>query len=289
MRYHYTSAVETLQREDFSEIVRLALEEDCPAEDITSVAIFSPEVKCSARLISREPGILCGIPVLNEINLQSGNVLELNTFIAEGKSFCAGDIILQIRGNLLDVLRLERLILNFLQYLSGIATQTAELVNSYPGIYILDTRKTLPGYRKMVKYAVFCGGGSNHRIHLSDMAMIKDNHVAMAGSMKQAVEKIRSRFPGKKVELEIDSLAQLTEAMDAEPDILLLDNFSIQDTREAVHQVQQKKASILIECSGGITPDKLAELSRIGGIGVSMGYLTHTTRFLDLSLDLEKD
>jgi nicotinate-nucleotide pyrophosphorylase (carboxylating) len=133
---------------------------------------------------------------------------------------------------------------------------------------------------------VHTGGGWNHRIDLSDMAMIKDNHVAKAGSMKLAIAKIREKFPKKKVELEIDRIDQIEEALASKPDILLLDNFSLEDTKLAVEKIHTSSPDMWIECSGGITPSKLQALNEIGKIGVSMGYLTHTTRFCDLSIEV---
>jgi nicotinate-nucleotide pyrophosphorylase (carboxylating) len=185
-------------------------------------------------------------------------------------------------------LRIERVLLNFLQYLSGIATEANKISKKYENrLLIFDTRKTLPGYRKLAKYAVYIGGACNHRQNLSDMGLIKDNHVAMSGSILEAVSKIRKNFPDRKIELEIDGLFQLDEALKASPDIIMLDNFSIEDTKIAVEKIKLEKPNIRIECSGGITPEKLDALSNFGTIGVSMGYLTHTTRFLDLSLEIE--
>jgi nicotinate-nucleotide pyrophosphorylase (carboxylating) len=286
MLRYYTNPIDKLTFDDFSPLVDLALSEDCPDKDITSEAIFSVKEVATAKLVSREFGVLCGISILDVLNKKTMNQFTFQNFKTDTETFHQSDVICEIRGQLLTILRIERIFLNFVQYLSGIATQAHILSQKYPNLFILDTRKTLPGYRKLSKYAVYCGGGANHRIHLSDMAMIKDNHVAMSGSIIEAVNKIRNAFPDKKIELEIDSLSQLKEAIASHPDILLLDNFSVPDTYTATDILKKEAPNIRIECSGGITPEKLEELSKIGGIGVSMGYLTHTTRFLDLSLEI---
>lgn len=269
----------------------MAWDEDCPDQDITSVSLFSPGQKASANLNAREEGVLCGRGVAEVLSALSGGDLQFEFHFSDGDRFRKGDTIAEIKGSLLSLLRVERILLNFLQYLSGIASTTRTVVDRYgsKGIMILDTRKTLPGYRKLAKYAVYCGGGSNHRLDLSEMAMIKDNHLALFETAKIPVQKIRNDFPGRLVELEIDSLAQLEDALEAGPDVLMLDNFSIEDTRIAYRKAKEKNPDIFIECSGGITPEKLDALAEFPGVGVSMGYLTHTTRFLDLGLDIRTD
>lgn len=284
----YTTPVSVLIHSDFTNLVKLALLEDMPEIDVTSEAIFSTEQKSIGTLIAKESGILAGTAVLEELCMQTGNQFSYQVFIKDGESFHPKDVILRIEGNLIVILRIERVLLNFLQYLSGIATEANKMSKKYENkLMIFDTRKTLPGYRKLAKYAVYIGGACNHRQNLSDMGLIKDNHVAMSGSIIEAVTKLRTKFPEKKVELEIDNLEQLDEALKASPDIILLDNFSLQDTKTAIEKIKLEKPNIRIECSGGITPERLDELSKIGKIGVSMGYLTHTTRFLDLSLEIE--
>lgn len=288
MKRAYTKPITETSAEDYFPLAKMAWDEDCPDQDITSVSLFSPDQKSIAFLNAREEGILCGSGVSQVLSELSNGDLQFNFFFKDGEQFVKGDKIAEIQGSLLSMLRVERILLNFLQYLSGISTSTRKIVDQYgaKGIMILDTRKTLPGYRKLAKYAVYCGGGSNHRLDLSEMAMIKDNHLALFGSAKIPVGKIRSKFPGRMVELEIDSLDQLEDALEAEPDVLMLDNFNIPDTRKAFQRVKEKNPKILIECSGGITPEKLEALSEFPGVGVSMGYLTHTTRFLDLGLDI---
>lgn len=287
MQRFYTQPIDSLEEKDFSSLLELAIAEDCPEEDITSVAIFSESDQGKAILQSRESGILCGTGILSAIQKRFPLSFEFNLKIEEGARLSKNSIIAELRGSLHVILQMERILLNFLQYLSGIASTVNELASSYPNLLILDTRKTLPGYRKLVKYAVYIGGGANHRIHLSDMALVKDNHIALCGSISKSLERIRSKFPNKKIELEIDHLSQLEEAILCEPDFVMLDNFSETDTSLAIEKIRSSGKSIRIECSGGITPEKLKFLSQFGGIGVSMGYITHTTRFLDLGLDIE--
>ncbi len=284
----YTNPINKLEPSDFTNLVHLALEEDMPDKDITSESIFPPEQKASATLFAKEAGVLAGAIVVEELKRQTGNLFSYKILKQDSEAFKPKETLLTLEGSLIVILRIERVLLNFLQYLSGIATEANKISNKYENrLLIFDTRKTLPGYRKLAKYAVYTGGACNHRQNLSDMGLIKDNHVAMSGSILEAVTKLRSNFPNKKVELEIDGLFQLDEALKASPDIILLDNFSLEDTRTAVERIRLEKPNIRIECSGGITPEKLDSLSEIGSIGVSMGYLTHTTRFLDLSLEIE--
>ncbi|EMF84158.1 nicotinate-nucleotide diphosphorylase (carboxylating) [Leptospira weilii serovar Topaz str. LT2116] len=290
MKRAYTHPVSSVSYQDYETLVKLAWEEDCPEEDITSVSLFTPDQKATASLNARESGILCGTGVLEVLNVFSENQIRSELLKQDAESFQKGDTLLRVRGNLVQILRIERILLNFLQYLSGISTRTGEVVQKYgqKGLMILDTRKTLPGYRKLAKYAVYCGGGSNHRLNLSEMAMIKDNHLAMYSSFREPVEKIKARFPGKIVEVEVDSLLQLEEAIGSGAEVILLDNFSLEDTKSAYSILKQKAPNVQIEFSGGITPEKLEALSEFSGAGVSMGYLTHTTRFLDLGLDIEQ-
>ncbi len=284
----YTTPISKLTPSNFTDLVQLALKEDMPENDITSESIFSQGQKANATLIAKEAGVLAGTSVIEELKLQTGNLFSYHILKQDGEAFQPKETLLKLEGSLIVILRIERILLNFLQYLSGIATEANKISKKYENrLLIFDTRKTLPGYRKLAKYAVYIGGACNHRQNLSDMGLIKDNHVAMSGSILEAVGKLRENFPNKKIELEIDDLFQLDEALKASPDIIMLDNFSIENTKIAIDRIKLEKPNIRIECSGGITPEKLDALSQIGAIGVSMGYLTHTTRFLDLSLEIE--
>lgn len=303
-RPHYTSPVRNIIRADCEGLVRLALEEDAPSgwpvADPTTEAIFPASERASARLIPREQGVLCGIPVIEvlteiygEMQATPENPLRVTARKCDGDSFEPGDVLLELEGSLRALLRLERPILNFLQYLSGIATTVAETVAvAGPEVAVLDTRKTVPGYRRLAKYAVFCGGGTNHRIHLSDMAMIKDNHVAAAGGVRRAVEAVRSQNPDLPLNVEVDTLEQLAEALPLAPDVVLLDNMRRDRIVQALEMIAAHAAGgghrPFVEVSGGWKPQELHELHGLGPLGVSMGFLTHTTRFLDLSLDIQE-
>lgn len=283
----YTTPVTEISDKDFEALVTLALEEDLPAGDITTDSLFRSEDLCKADLLAKEEGVLCGLAVINcLIQKTNANVVWI-PILSDGASLSKGTTIGSLEGSLVSVLKMERILLNFIQYLSGIATNASKVAKEFPNLLILDTRKTLPGYRKLAKYAVYTGGGANHRLNLSEMAMLKDNHVAKAGSIQSAVQIVRNANPGKKIELEIDGLSQLDEAMNSNPDIILLDNFSDSDTEKAILRIKENSPQIRIECSGGITPEKLKFLSRFQDIGVSMGYLTHTVKFLDISLDIK--
>ncbi|BDA79456.1 nicotinate-nucleotide diphosphorylase (carboxylating) [Leptospira kobayashii] len=283
----YTEPVVSIEPDDFSSLVDLAWNEDLPSGDITTDSLFRDSEKTKATLLAKDPGILCGIDVITCLLKKTNHTIHYTPFLKDGARLEKGSKIGELSGSLSSILKTERILLNFIQYLSGIATNADLVVRKYPNLVILDTRKTLPGYRKLAKYAVHTGGGWNHRINLSDMAMLKDNHIAKAGSIETAVSLIRNQHPNHRIELEVDHLTQLKEAINAMPDIILLDNFSEEDTKTAISLLKKEAPKILIECSGGITPEKLEFLSRFQGIGVSMGYLTHTVRFLDISLEIE--
>jgi nicotinate-nucleotide pyrophosphorylase (carboxylating) len=282
----YTEPVRTITSADFETLVSLAWSEDLPAGDITTDSLFTPEEKTTATLLSKDEGILCGTAVIESLLTRAEGSVSYRPILQDGAVLKKGLEIGVLTGSLAMILKMERILLNFIQYLSGIATNAYLVTRNYPNLVILDTRKTLPGYRKLAKYAVHTGGGWNHRLNLSEMAMLKDNHIAKAGSIQGAVTLVRNSHPGKKIELEIDALTQLDEAIQSSPDIILLDNFSLDDTFVAVAKLKKEAPQIKIECSGGITPEKLGSLSKFSGIGVSMGYLTHTVRFLDISLEI---
>ncbi|TGL58081.1 carboxylating nicotinate-nucleotide diphosphorylase [Leptospira ognonensis] len=282
----YTEPVTKLTAGDFESLVQLAWAEDMPNGDITTDSLFNENEQAKATLLSKDEGVLCGTAVIDSLLQRVENQVIYHAVLMDGSKLSKGSVIGELSGSLAMILKMERIMLNFLQYLSGIATNAYLVTQEYPNLVILDTRKTLPGYRKLAKYAVHTGGGWNHRLNLSEMAMLKDNHIAKAGSIQSAVSMVRKLHPTRKIELEIDGLAQLDEAISASPDIILLDNFSLTDTREAILKLRNVAPLIKIECSGGITPDKLKALSEFSAVGVSMGYLTHTVRFLDISLEI---
>lgn len=282
----YTDPVVSISAKDFDALVDLAWMEDMPSGDITTDSLFEEKEFTKATLLSKDEGVLCGTAVIDCLLKKSDGLVQYSPILRDGAVLKKGSIIGELNGSLSMVLKMERILLNFLQYLSGISTNAYLVTREYPNLIILDTRKTLPGYRKLAKYAVHTGGGWNHRLNLSDMAMLKDNHIAKAGSIDKAVQLIKKLHPQKKIELEIDNLSQLDEAIRAKPNIILLDNFNLEDTKIAIEGIKRSAPDIRIECSGGITPDKLKALSAFNDIGVSMGYLTHTVRFLDISLEI---
>ncbi|MCE9599713.1 MAG: carboxylating nicotinate-nucleotide diphosphorylase [Spirochaetia bacterium] len=296
MRPHFTRPVESLDRSDCEALIKLALLEDAPSGDPTSEGIFSNEQTCTAAIVSREGGVLCGAAltdILTAVFFEStGMKVSVLPAMRDGERFEKGSTLMKLSGSVPAVLRLERVLLNFLQYLSGISTVTAQCVaQAPPGVFILDTRKTLPGYRRLAKYAVFMGGGTNHRINLSEMALMKDNHIAAAGGIKNAARSIRAKFPGLPIEIEVDRIEQIEEALDENPKVILLDNMDGARIKEAVKVIrtysERGNPVPIIEVSGGWTPARLSELAGIDlPVGVSMGFLTHTTRFLDLSLEI---
>ncbi|ABZ94752.1 carboxylating nicotinate-nucleotide diphosphorylase [Leptospira biflexa] len=287
MNRGYTSPVTEISEKDFETLVQMALDEDLPAGDITTDTLFAKEETCTAVLLAKEEGILCGTAVIPCLIQKTKADVTWNGILSDGATLSKGTVVGELKGSLVGILKMERILLNFIQYLSGIATNANKVAKQFPNLLILDTRKTLPGYRKLAKYAVYMGGGANHRLNLSEMAMLKDNHIARAGSIQTAVQLVREKNPGKKIELEIDGIFQLNDAILAKPDIILLDNFSDTDTEKAIQILKETAPMIRIECSGGITPEKLNFLSKFDGIGVSMGYLTHTVKFLDISLDIK--
>lgn len=289
---HYTTPVSEIERSDCESLIRIAISEDSPAGDPTSEAIFPENEMGAGYIVSREPGILCGMPVIEHLidiyHEMGGKQLQIEPFLKDRDQFEENQEILRIRGPIRDILRMERLILNFLQYLSSISSTVHNaVIKGKPDLMIVDTRKTIPGYRKLAKYAVNCGGGVNHRINLSDMILIKDNHIAASGGITGAVEKIRSSFPDLPLEVEVDTLEQLRETVSLEPDYVLLDNMGRAEIQEAISIISQlpEHRRPKIEISGGWTPDRFDELKGLGSLRISMSYLTATTRFLDLSLE----
>ena len=311
-RPHYTQAVDKITRKDCETLIVLALEEDAPRGDPTSEALFSRESQGEAKILAKQKGVLCGlslIPILLEIDHErGGGLLNFSSDYYDGQRVESGEVVARLSGNLLSLLRLERVILNFLQYLSGISTKTARFV-SLLGEYgfILDTRKTLPGFRRLAKYAVYCGGGTNHRLHLSDMIMIKDNHLAAFGDMDQALRRVQERAPELLREVEIDSLEELKSLLASQVpvDKILLDNMDIEQIRamrSRIHGHFQKVEGEkdkegerpFIELSGNWDLKKLekwkhsvTDKEMLGNhLGISVGKLTHSVEAVDFSMEI---
>jgi nicotinate-nucleotide pyrophosphorylase (carboxylating) len=277
--------------EDLARVVALALGEDLRyGPDLTTRATVSADAVAIAEFTPRRPGVLAGIPaviaVLDEVLGPDGyQLLERR---ADGERLAAGEPALRVRGPVRGLLTAERTALNLLCHLSGIATATAAWVDEVAGTgaVILDTRKTLPGLRLLQKYAVRCGGGRNHRMGLGDMVLIKDNHVVAAGSVTAALAAARAEAPGVRCELEVDSLAQLDEALAAGAELVLLDNFTPRQCSTAVARRAELDAVCEFEVSGGLSLEVARYYAVTGVEYLSVGALTHSVTALDLGLDL---
>lgn len=269
------------------ELVRRALLEDIGPGDVTTEATIPPDAVCTAVILAKEEGVLCGHPVAKAAFQLLDATLTYEALVPEGSAVTPGQEVARIAGNARSVLIAERVALNFMQRMSGIATNTRKLsdVIKYYHARLVDTRKTTPGLRIIEKYAVRVGGALNHRYGLHDAVLIKDNHIAVSGGIRQAVMQARKLVSHTcRIEVEVESLEQLQEALDAGADIILLDNMDADMMRKAV-EITGGKA--ILEASGGIGPHNLEEVARTGVDIISMGALTHTVTALDLSLEIQ--
>lgn len=265
------------------DIIKNALLEDKVHDDITTESITSLDSKSEIDLISKENGKICGLNVFSRVFEILGDV-DINFIKKEGELVRKGEIIAKLTGSTRVLLSGERVALNLLQRMSGIATaayEASEILKEY-GIKIFDTRKTTPGLRYLEKYSVLTGGGFNHRFDLSDMAMVKDNHILAAGSIKKAVELIRTIHPFiKKIEVETESLEQVKEAIEAKADIIMLDNMEDELLKECINYINGRA---IIEVSGNMDEKRLQNLKKFKIDYVSMGKLTHSVKALDISM-----
>jgi len=271
-------------------LIRRAVEEDLDGGvDVTTVATVPAGQRATLDLVARSTGVVAGAPVAAAVfSYVCGDAAEIRLLAEDGSAVAVGQPVLSVTGLTHDLLQAERPALNLLGHLSGIATLTRSWVDAIEGsgAAIRDTRKTTPGMRRLEKYAVRCGGGVNHRMSLSDAALVKDNHVVAAGGVAAAFEAVRSRFPGVPVEVEVDSLDQLVEVLDAGADLVLLDNFSIEDMREAV-RITAGRARL--EASGGLSLDVAADVAATGVDYLAVGALTHSAPVLDIGADLRQE
>jgi len=262
--------------------IKTYLEEDLGIGDVTTNAIVPENHVSKARIIAKEDGIIAGNMFAAGVFMLLDNQLRYEETTSDGEGVKRGDIIAIVEGRTRAILSGERVALNVLQRLSGIATLTRRFVDAIEGTgtKILDTRKTSPGHRIAEKYAVKMGGGTNHRIDLSEMALIKENHIAVAGSIKEAVKMVRaySKVP---VEVEVKNMAELNQALAEDIDRILLDNWDVEPTREAVLYVNKR---IPLESSGNMTLERVAEFAKTGVDFISIGALTHSFKSLDISL-----
>ena len=262
--------------------VTQAVAEDLGTGDI-SASLIDPDAQATARVITRQLGVFCGALWVNETLRQIDPTIQIQWEVKDADRVAPDQVLFVLGGRARSLLSAERTLLNFVQLLSGTATRTAHYVALLSGTdtQLLDTRKTIPGLRIAQKYAVKCGGGSNHRIGLFDAFLLKENHIVAAGSIAGAIEAAKTAFPDKPVEIEVENLEELAEAMAAGADIALIDNFSIADTQTAV---AISRGKIVLEASGGITQDSIAEIARTGVDYISCGDLTKGVEPLDLSM-----
>ena len=272
----------------YEDLLLRSLREDLGgAGDLTTEAVVAEDARASARFVARRPGRIAGLRVAIDTLRLLDPALEARVDHGDGADVAAGAVLARVEGSARAILTGERVALNFLGRLSGIATATREVALAIAGhrARIADTRKTTPGLRVLEKYAVRAGGGANHRFGLDDAILIKDNHVAFAGGLRAAVERARAAAGHTvRIEVEVDSLAQLDEALALGVDLILLDNFSIADLRRAVDRAAGRA---VLEASGGITPGNAAAVASTGVDLLSAGWLTHSAPSLDVALDVE--
>lgn len=261
-----------------------ALKEDITSEDVTTNAIMRRDQTGRAELICKQDGVICGLTVFERVFTLLDKDSRFETSFKDGDAVKKGDLLGTITGDIKALLTGERTALNYLQRMSGIATLTSSMVQELEGskTKLLDTRKTTPNMRPFEKYAVKTGGGTNHRYNLSDGILIKDNHIGAAGSITKAIEMARDYAPFvRKVEVEVENLDMLQEALDAKADIIMLDNMDNETMKQAVAMVAGKAET---ECSGNVTKERLREIAEIGVDYVSCGALTHSAPIMDVSL-----
>lgn len=266
--------------------VEAALREDIRSGDITTNSLIPADATATALMRFRESGVVCGIDAAKSTFRLLDKNVDLKVLLEDGAAVNAGEVALEIRGNARSILTAERVALNIVQHLSGIASATAQYVRETDGTktHIVDTRKTTPGLRLLEKYAVRCGGGHNHRYALDDMILIKDNHIALCGGIKNAISRARENVgQSVKIEVECDTLDQVREALQAGAELVLLDNMPPETLREAVEIVNGK---VLCEASGGINLQTVRGVAQSGVDIISVGALTHSVRALDVGLDI---
>jgi len=273
-----------LTQSDIAPLVALALEEDIGSGDITA-GLVSADEKAIATVITREPGVLCGTQFVDAVFDAVDSSLEVAWLKVDGDKLKANDTLFTVSGAARSILTAERAALNFLQMLSGTASYSAKLAALVEGTSarLLDTRKTIPGFRLAQKYAVTCGGCHNHRIGLYDAFLIKENHIAACGGIREAIETARANAPGKPVEIEVESLDELSKALNARADRVMLDNFSLDDMRQAI---ALNNAQAELEASGNVTESTLRDIAETGVDFISIGALTKVIMPLDLSMRL---
>jgi nicotinate-nucleotide pyrophosphorylase (carboxylating) len=271
--------------EDVDETIRRALDEDIGSGDVTTESVVPEGAVVSAALVARAEGVVAGLEVARRAFEWFDDVGWAPTLVSDGSLVGPGDVLARLRGDARVILTSERVALNFLTHLSGVATLTRAFVDACAGTesVILCTRKTLPGLRSLDRYAVECGGGMLHRAGLYDAVLIKDNHVAIAGGVAEAIRRAREHTD-LEMEIEVDSLEQLQEALDAGAERILLDNPDVETVKRAVDLVGDRAT---LEISGGMTIEKVREIAPLGRLLISVGRITHSAAALDIALDVE--
>jgi nicotinate-nucleotide pyrophosphorylase (carboxylating) len=271
---------------EIQKLVKGALREDIGSGDITTRSTVDSSAATRGIILAKEAGVIVGLPVAREVFLQVGRKIKFVPKVRDGAKVRKGKVIAVVSGPARGILTGERVALNFLQRLSGIATLTNQFVSRAGSrVKILDTRKTTPGLRALEKYAVRVGGGTNHRMGLYDAILIKDNHIRLARGVKKAVEGVRGRYRGKKaIEVEAKTIPQVKQAIKAGSDKILLDNMSVNTLRKAVKLC--KKVKVWTEASGGVNLKNVSRIAKTGVNAISVGALTHSAKALDISLEI---
>ncbi len=265
-------------------LIRMALEEDITSEDVSTNAVMPTNVKGTVDLIAKEDGVIAGMDVYARVFKLLDESMEIEMFCQDGDEVKKGDLMAKVTGDIRVLLSGERVALNYLQRMSGIATYTRSVVKLLEGsgVTLLDTRKTTPNCRVFEKYAVRVGGGCNHRYNLSDGVLLKDNHIGAAGSITKAIQMAKAYAPFvRKIEIETETLEQVAEAVEAGADIIMLDNMTPEVMKQAVALIDGRAQT---ECSGNITKENIARIREIGVDFVSSGALTHSAPILDISM-----
>ncbi|MBO5082038.1 MAG: carboxylating nicotinate-nucleotide diphosphorylase [Lachnospiraceae bacterium] len=265
-------------------LIMSALEEDITSEDVSTNSVMQTATMGEVDLICKEDGILCGVQVFSRVFTLLDEKTEVELYVEDGEAITKGQLIGKIRGDIRVLLSGERTALNYLQRMSGVATYTSKMVKMLEGtgIKLLDTRKTTPNNRIFEKYSVRVGGGNNHRYNLSDGVLLKDNHIGAAGGVKEAVAMAKAYAPFvRKIEVEVETFDQVKEAVEAGAHIIMLDNMSTEQLKEAIDYIDHRAE---VEVSGNVTAENIARLKGLGVDYVSSGALTHSSPILDLSL-----
>lgn len=274
-----------MKKGEVDSIIEAALKEDMPQGDITSESIIPPRSRSKAIILAKEDGVLAGIDVASRVFQKIDPAVRFRKILEDGKAFKKGERLAEIEGSSISLLKGERTALNFLQRMSGIATATRKFVRAIQGTKtkIFDTRKTTPGLRLLEKYAVRMGGGLNHRFSLSEMVLIKDNHLKLVPSISEAIKRAKRRAePGVKIEVEAKSLEEVKEAVEGGADMVMLDNMPSEKIKKAVKWI---KGRVPVEVSGKVTLAKAKKAASLGVNFISVGSLTHSYKSVDISIE----